>query len=75
MKYLSKLFKTTIADHPILKDFTHVKFTESKTVENGVGYTVGTIEDKNNNVMKIEYQIVKEDGQWKIQAFRVTKPE
>lgn len=67
-------FKSTIADHPILKDFTNVKFTESK-IENGLGYATGTIEDKNKDVMKIEYQFIKEDGQWKIQAFRVTKPE
>lgn len=67
-------FKTLISDYPILKDYKKVKFTERK-IENGLGYVAGTIEAPDGSIMKIEYQFIKEDGQWKIQAFRLTKPE
>lgn len=67
-------FKRLINEHPILKNFKNVSFTEKK-VENGLAYIAGTIEDQDNTVMKIEYQFVKEDGKWKIQAFRLSKPE
>jgi hypothetical protein len=64
-------FKEFIGKYPILKDYKDVSFDERK-VENGFGYLHGTIEGLNGSKMIIEFQLVKEDDGWKVQALRLT---
>lgn len=67
-------FKSYVEKFPILKDYKSIKFTERK-IESNVGYLAGTIEGTDGTKMKIEYQLVKEDGKWKIQAINLSKAE
>jgi hypothetical protein len=67
-------YKSFVEKYPILKNYKSVSFTERK-IENGSGYLAGIIESADGSQMKIEYQLVKEDGKWKIQAMQLTPME
>lgn len=67
-------FKRYVEQYPILKNYKSVSFTDRK-IEGSLGYISGTIENADGSQMKIEYQLVKEDNQWKIQALRLTPME
>lgn len=67
-------YKNFVEKYPILKTYKSVSFTERK-IENGLGYISGTIENADGSQMKIEYQLVKEDDKWKIQAMQLTPME
>lgn len=56
-----------IDQFPILRNYQDVTFTERK-VENGFGSLNGIIEGSDGSKMKIEFQLVKENDTWKIQA-------
>lgn len=67
-------FKIFIEQNPILKDYKSVSFTQ-RNIESGSGYISGTIENADGSQMKIEYQLVKEDDKWKIQAMQLSPME
>lgn len=64
-------FNKFVEKYPILKQYKSVSFTDKK-VENDVGYLKGIIEGADNSKMQVEYQLVKDDGKWKIQAMRLS---
>ena len=64
-------FKKFIDKYPVLHDYKDITFTERK-IENGLGYLNGTIEGTDGSKMQIEYQLVKENDKWKIQAIRIS---
>lgn len=65
-------FKALVNQFPVLNDFKEVTFWERK-VENNTGYLSGTIESNSGAKMKLEFQLIKEDGKWKIQAMRLSE--
>jgi len=65
-------FNALVNQFPVLNDFKEVTFWERK-VEDNTGYLSGTIESNSGAKMKIEYQLIKEDGKWKIQAMRLSE--
>lgn len=67
-------FKEYIDSYPVLRQNKAVDFNEVK-IEDDFGYLHGSIEAKDGSVMEIEYQFVKEDGKWKIQAIRLSPVE
>jgi hypothetical protein len=64
-------FKSYVEKYPILKNYKSVSFSERK-FENSMGYISGVIEDTDGSKLKIEYQLIKEDGKWKIQGMRLS---
>lgn len=64
-------FKKVVEASSVLSNYSDATFTERK-VENGVGYLKGTIKSSDGGQMQIEYQLVKENDKWKIQAFRLS---
>lgn len=65
-------FKKYVDKQAILTHYKSFSFLERR-VDNGLGYLSGEIEDADGKKMKIEYQLVKEDGKWKIQAMRLSE--
>lgn len=57
--------------YPILKNNTGITFNEAKT-DGTVGYVSGKLETKDGNSATIEYQLAKENSNWKIQALRLS---
>lgn len=64
-------FKKVVEANAVLVHYSDATFTERR-IENGVGYLKGTIKSTDGAQMQIEYQLVKEDDKWKIQAFRLS---
>lgn len=64
-------FKKVVETTSVLSNYADATFTERK-VENGIGYLKGTIKSSDGAKMQIEYQLVKENDNWKIQAFRLS---
>lgn len=65
-------FEKYINTHSVLKNFKDISFSE-RSIENNMGYLKGIIESDDGSMMTIEYQLVREDKQWRIQAFRLSE--
>lgn len=63
-------FKVFVDKYDVLKNNKDATFAERK-VENREGYLKGTLEAKDGSRTGVEYLLVKEDDQWKIQAIRL----
>jgi hypothetical protein len=63
-------FTAFINAYPALKDNKDSTFT-SRSIENGTGTLSGTVEAKDGSVTPIIYQLIKENGMWKIQNIEV----
>lgn len=66
-----KQFKKFLQSYPILSDSNSVTFSERK-IDNGMGYLAGTLTGPNGNTKNIEFQLIKEDEQWKIQGIQLS---
>lgn len=66
-----EIFKEYINAYPVLSDNKSVDFNEVK-IEEDFGYLSGIITAKNGNTMQIEYQFIRENGKWRIQAIRLS---
>lgn len=64
-------FKSFVDSYPILKSNKNIQFTE-KSFEGNFGYLNGIIEGNDGSKMMIEYQLIKENKAWKIQAIRLS---
>lgn len=64
-------FESLVEKTPVLKNYEDATFTE-RSVENGTGHLKGSIKATDGSQMLIEYQLVKEDGKWKVQAFKLS---
>ncbi|EKD71761.1 MAG: hypothetical protein ACD_46C00103G0002 [uncultured bacterium] len=64
-------FKSFINNYPVLKKNKDISFNERK-IEGSFGYLSGTIEGQDGSKMMIEYQLVKENDEWKIQAMKLS---
>lgn len=64
-------FQSYIEQHPILKDYTDLSFNEQKT-ENGVNYLHGTITGADGSKQKVDFELIKEQGEWKVQNMQLS---
>lgn len=64
-------FKNYINQYPIFSHYKKISFTE-KNVEGTTAYLNGMIEGDDDNQMQIEYQLIRESHQWKIQGMRLS---
>jgi len=62
-------FKKMVAGAPALTHVTGTSFS-TREVTNGVGHLAGNLELDNGGKYPIEIQLVKENGNWKILAYR-----
>ena len=63
-------FKAFVDGYPILKNYTRVRFSQ-KRIDDGSGYLYGKLEDKDSVKDSIEFQFIKNSGEWKIEALRL----
>lgn len=64
-------FKNYINQYTIFSNYKKINITE-KNVESSAAYIKGTLEGENGDQMQIEYQLIKEFKQWKIQGMRLS---
>jgi type II secretory pathway pseudopilin PulG len=64
-------FEEFINKYDVLKQNNSFVFNESKS-EGTIGYVSGKVEDKEGNTATIEFQLAKENGNWSIQALRLS---
>lgn len=64
-------FQNYVEKYPIFKNYKHISFNKRK-VKSGVGYISGIAEGSDGSSMKVEFQMVKENNAWKIQALGVS---
>lgn len=65
-----EIFKNFIDQFPALKNNKDYSFT-SRSIENNVGTVAGTIESVDGSMLSIEFMLIKEDDEWKIQNLHV----
>lgn len=66
-------FQAYINQHPILKDYTDLSFTDRKT-ENGVNYLHGKVVGADGSQQQIDFELVKEGNDWKVQNMQLSTP-
>lgn len=66
-----EVFAAYVNSNPIFNDFKKVSFTENQ-MKDDTGYLKGIIDGAGGGQMSAEYQLIKEDGKWKILAIRLT---
>lgn len=66
-------FKAYIEQHPILKDYTDLSFSERKS-DNGVNYLHGMVTGADGSQQQIDFELVKEGSDWKVQNMQLTTP-
>lgn len=66
-----EVFTAYVNSNPIFNDFKKVSFTENQ-MKDDTAYLKGIIDGASGGQMSAEYQLVKEDGKWKILAIRLT---
>lgn len=60
-----EVFTNFVNSYSVLAQNADVRFSE-RSVENDTGYLFGTITAQDGTAMKIEYQLIKENGKWAI---------
>jgi len=68
------VFSGYIQGNDIFKQYDKVSFNENR-IDSGVGYLKGTLIGGDGSKEGIEIQLVKEEGQWKVQVFQLTGAE
>ena len=68
------VFSGYVQGNQILKQNPSVNFTENK-VDNGVGDLKATLTGSDNSTAEVEWQLVQENNQWKVQVFQVNNPQ
>lgn len=63
-------FKQFVQAYPSLSQNKQASFT-SREIENNLGTLKGSLEAKDGAVTPIEYQLIKEGGQWKILSLQL----
>lgn len=64
-------FKKFIIKWPVLKNYEHVRF-DKRFINDRAGVIGGTLTTKDGTELSIIYQLIYEQGQWKIFAFQIT---
>lgn len=65
------VFESYVNSNPIFNDYKKINFTENQKKDD-TGYLKGIIEGAGGGQMSAEYQLIREDGTWKILAIRLT---
>lgn len=65
-----EVFTSYINSNAIFNNYKKITFSENKVIDNN-GSLTGIIEGQDGGQMRAEYQLVKENNQWKIQAIRL----
>ena len=58
-------FKTFVSQYPVLQNNKNIRFSERK-IEGSLGYLKGSLEGSDGSTVQIEYQLIKENNEWKI---------
>lgn len=64
-------FEAFVKRYPSLSRNADHNFSERSVDANGTGHVKGTLKDDRGGVLPIEYQLVKENGQWKILGIKI----
>jgi hypothetical protein len=64
-------FEAFLKQYPSLSRNADHSFSERSVDANGTGHVKGTLKDDRGGVLPIEYQLVKENGQWKILGIKI----
>lgn len=60
-----EVFEKFVNSYPVLNDNKDSTFS-NRQIENGIGIISGSLEAKDGTVMPVTYQLVNENGKWKI---------